>query len=314
MNKNKCVSVVFSFRNEESNITELVKRTSCALESIDSIVYELVFVNDASTDGSLEILLMLSKEHPITIVNMSRRFGVTPCVLAGFEIARGDVIVYMDSDLQDPPELIPSMYDEYLNGADVVHMTRTRRHGEHRLKMIITRIAYKIINIASEIPIKENTGDFKLLSKRVVQKILSLKEYDPFMRGLSVWVGFKQKYINYERNPRHSGLTKFPLISKGPVNEFLRGVTAYSAAPLYISFGAGVLTLFFSVFLGIYAVISKILDLSVPGTSGILLAIAFFSSIIMLNIGVMGVYIARIYYQTKERPRYIIDTVVRNEA
>lgn len=303
------LSIVFSFRNEESNIPELVKRVSAACVAIDDLSYELIFVNDASTDNSLEILMRLRTQFPICIVNMSRKFGVAHCCLAGFAQARGDALIYMDSDLQDPPEIIPEMVKKYREGADVVHTTRFVREGENPIKMWITKKAYQIINYFSEIPLPKNTGDFKLLSARVYKEVLALNEYDPYMRGLSVWVGFKQDFIIYKREPRYSGDAKFPLFSGGPIKEFIRGLTAYSAAPLYISFFMGLTVSLIAGLLILWSLLIKFLGLASPGASGIMIATAFFSGIILMTNGIMGIYIAKIYYEVKGRPRYIVESM-----
>lgn len=303
-------SIVFSFRNEEENLAELVQRVSSTMRSVEHATYELIFVNDDSTDRSLEILGELRKTYPITIINMTRRFGVTPCVLAGFSHAKGDALIYMDADLQDPPELIPQMIERFRNGAEVVHTTRTHRDGESAAKMWLTKRAYRIINMFSEIPLPENTGDFKLLSRRVVDEILRLSEYDPYMRGLSVWVGYKQDFVLYRRAARFGGQTHMPLLGKGPVREFIRGLTAFSAAPLYISLIVGLLTSFVSVVLIVYAVATKLMGIAAEGAPGILIAVAFFSGIILITNGLMGIYIARIYYEVKHRPRYLIREII----
>ena len=304
------LSFVFSFRNEEANLTELVQRVKNAVSKIPDVDFEMIFVNDASTDRSLEILMQLRESYPITIINMSRRFGVTPCVLAGFEQAKGDAVIYMDTDLQDPPELVGEMVERFRNGAQVVHTTRTHREGEGFVKMSLTKLAYKIINKFSEIRLPENTGDFKLLSAQVVKKILSLNEFDPYMRGLSVWVGFKQDFVLYVREPRWGGKSKFPLFSKGPANEFLRGVTAYSAAPLYLALFVGGISLIVALMLAIYAILTKIYDVTTPGTPGILISISFFGGMILFTNGVIGIYISKIYYQVKGRPKYIIENII----
>jgi glycosyltransferase involved in cell wall biosynthesis len=306
------LSVIFSFRNEGANLEELVSRVDKAILNISEIKYELIFINDASTDNSLELLIQLAKKYPITIINMSRKFGVTPCVLAGFEYAKGDAIIYMDSDLQDPPELIGEMVSRFRNGAQVVHTTRTHREGEGIVKMALTKIAYKVINKFSEIKLPENTGDFKLLSAKVVNHILSLNEFDPYMRGLSIWVGYEQDYIFYTRQPRWAGKTKFPLLSRGPVLEFLRGMTAYSAAPLYMALLAGIVALIVAVLLMVYAIITKILNIAAPGTSSVLIAISFFGGMILITNGVMGIYISKIYYQVKQRPKFIIESILKS--
>lgn len=306
------LSIVFSFRNEEGNIRELVSRVSSVVASITGLSYEMIFVNDRSTDGSLQLLTELQDEYPITIINMSRRFGVVPCVFAGMENSLGDAVVYMDSDLQDPPEIISELVEKFINGADVVHTTRTQREGESAFKLWVTSKAYSIISNLSDIDLPDNTGDFKLLSRRAVDHILDLKEYDPYMRGLSVWVGFDQDYVMYRREPRHSGKTKFPLFSKGPANEFVRGITAYSAAPLYASFFLGLAATLVSVFLVIYALYAKITGASAPGASGIIIVTAFFGGAILLSNGLLGIYISKIFYETKGRPKYIIESVIRS--
>lgn len=304
------LSIVFSFRNEEENIKELVNRIDLVVRDIGQLSHELIFVNDDSTDGSLDILLALQKEHPIRIINMSRCFGVTPCLLAGFEKASGDAIICMDSDLQDPPELIPQLLERFNDGIEVVHTTRTHRDGESALKMWLTKRAYNIINYFSDIHLPENTGDFKLLSRKVVNEILNLPEYDPYMRGLSVWVGYKQDFVFYRREARFGGTTHFPLFSKGPIREFFRGLTAFSAAPLYFSLLIGFITFLFSISLIIYALITKFIGVAMPGSTGILITVSFFSGIILVTNGLIGLYIASIYNEVKKRPRYIIKNII----
>lgn len=303
-------SIVFSFRNEEENLNELAQRVSAAMARVRDSTYEMIFVNDDSSDRSLEILAELRKKFPITIINMTRRFGVTPCVLAGFSHAKGDAVIYLDADLQDPPELIPQMIERFRSGAEVVHTTRTHRDGESAVKMWLTKRAYRVINMFSEIPLPENTGDFKLLSRRVVDEILRLSEYDPYMRGLSVWVGYKQEFVLYRRAARFGGETHMPLLGKGPVREFIRGLTAFSAAPLYISLIVGLFTSLVSVALILYAIATKLMGIAAEGAPGILIAVAFFSGIILITNGLMGIYIAKIYYEVKQRPRYLIREII----
>lgn len=306
------ISFVFSFKNEEENLKVLIRRVKESIKPILEIDYELIFVNDDSTDKSLEILLEENKsDSRIKIINMSRNFGVTPCVLAGMEYSKGDAVVYMDSDLQDPPELLPELIKKFLNGADVVHTTRTHREGESRFKMWLTNKAYKVINFFSNIKLYENTGDFKLLSRRVVNEILKLKEQDPYMRGLSVWVGFNQQQVFYRREARFAGSAKFGLLSSiNPYKEFVRGLIAYSAAPLYIAFFIGLFATLFSIFLSIYVLITKIMNIAAPGSAGILIAISFFGGLIMITNGLIGLYVASIYNETKHRPRYIVKDLV----
>ena len=201
----KILSLVFSFYNEEKNLNKLIDRISTVITKLENWDYELIFVNDDSNDNSEKILIEKQKSHPIKIVNMSRRFGVGPCVLAGLELTKGNAVIYMDSDLQDPPEIIPQLIEKFEKGADVVHTKRTERLGESKFKMLLTKIAYRVINKTSNIPLPVDCGDFKLLSRRAVDYINSLKEYNPYIRGLTVWVGFKQDFIDYVRESRSSG-------------------------------------------------------------------------------------------------------------
>lgn len=304
------LSVIFSFYNEEDVLDELIRRVEAALDPL-KIEYEMIFVNDLSTDKSLEILSRWAEtDSHVKVLNMSRRFGVAPCLRAGLEYASGDAVVYLDADLQDPPELIPQMYEKYLAGADVVNMTRTERLGESAFKMWVTRMAYKIINLLSDIDLPINTGDFKLLSRRVVCEMVRLREQDPFMRGLTRWVGFKQETIYYRREARAGGKTHFPLLSKGPVNEFRRGILSFSATPLYFALFLG-LAVSLSAFLYLGVVLaSKLLGYNLPGWTAIMATMLFLGGTILFTNGIMGLYIAQIYNNVKGRPGYIVESSI----
>jgi len=305
----KLLSVVFSFRNEEGNINELVNRINISLEKLTNWNYELIFVNDDSTDNSESILLNLQKKYPIRIINMSRNFGVDPCVLAGFRNAKGDAIVYLHTDLQDPPEIIPDLIKKHEEGFDVVHTIRTKRKGESKFRMLVTRIAYLLINILSDIKLPIESGDYKLISRKALDKILNQKEFRPYVRGLSVWVGFKQTFYKYERQARGSGKSKMPLLSKGPVTDFINGITSYSLKPLYIGIFFGFLSIIISLLLIIYALYLKFSNLAIPGSTSIIIAISFFSGILLFTLGVIGIYLARIFEQTKGRDQYVIKEI-----
>ena len=305
----KLLSVVFSFRNEEGNIKELVNRINISLEKLINWNYELIFVNDNSTDNSESILLELQKKYPIRIINMSRNFGVDPCVLAGFRNAKGDAIVYLHTDLQDPPEIIPDLIKKHEEGFDVVHTIRTKRKGESKFRMLVTRIAYLLINILSDINLPIEAGDYKLISRKALDKILNQREFRPYVRGLSVWVGFKQTFYKYERQARGSGKSKMSLLSKGPVTDFITGITSYSLKPLYIGIFFGFLSIIISVLLIIYALYLKFSNLAIPGSTSIIIAVSFFSGILLFTLGVIGVYLARIFEQTKGRDQYVIKEI-----
>ena len=308
----KLISIIFSFKNEEKNLEELVNRLENSLTLIDNWKYELIFINDCSDDESEKILLKLQKSNPITIINMTRTFGVGPCVLAGFREAKGDAIVYMDTDLQDPPEVIPQLIMEYEAGAEIVHTVRTKRHGESPFKMLVTKIAYKIINYLSEIPLPTEAGDFKLISRTALKKILLQNEFRPYIRGLSVWVGYKQGFVNYERDPRAEGESKFPLFSKGPITEFISGITSYSLKPLYLGVVLGFFSLIFSILLILFALYSKFTDIAVPGSTGVIITISFFSGVLLFTMGIIGIYLARIFEQTKGRDQYVIQDIKKH--
>ena len=308
----RLISFVFSFKNEEKNLEELIKRVNDSVKKLANYEYELIFVNDASDDGSEKLLESLQKDFPITIINMSRTFGVGPCVLAGFKHSKGECVVYMDSDLQDPPELLEKLIKEFEAGAEIVHTVRTKRLGESKFKLFVTRFAYKIINYLSDINLPTEAGDFKLISKRALNKILEQKEFRPYIRGLSVWVGFKQAYVEYIRDARHDGNTKFPLLSAGPITQFISGVTAYSLKPLYFGIILGMISIIFSMMLIIYALYMKFTNISVPGTAGIIITVSFFSGIILLTLGITGIYIARIFEEVRGRDKYIIKDVKKN--
>jgi polyisoprenyl-phosphate glycosyltransferase len=305
----KLVSIVFSFRNEEKNIKELINRVDTTFKKVGNYKYELIFVNDDSNDKSELVLENLQDSYRIKIINMSRNFGVGPCVLAGFKHASGDCVIYLDSDLQDPPEIIPKLLSEFEKGHDVVHTVREKRLGESSAKLFFTKLAYKTINRLSEINLPIEAGDFKLISKRALQKILSQKEFRPYIRGLSVWVGYKQSFVYYTREARAHGKSKFSLFSQGPINEFVNGVTSYSLKPLYVGIFLGFFSLLFSVLLIIYALYAKFNNLAIPGTTGILIAVSFFSGILLFTLGIMGVYIARIFEQARGREKYIIKEI-----
>jgi dolichol-phosphate mannosyltransferase len=308
----KLLSIVFSFRNEEKNLQELIERTAKSIINLSNWKYEMIFVNDFSTDKSEEILLKLQSQYPIIIINMSRNFGVGPCVLAGFNNSKGDAVIYMDSDLQDPPEIIKDLVIEHEKGAEIVHTIRTKRLGESKIKMFLTVIAYKIINYFSDIPLDVNAGDFKLISRKALDKILELNEFRPYIRGLSVWVGYKQAKIYYVREERSSGISNFSLFGSGPINEFLTGITAYSLKPLYISIILGFFAIFLSLILMLHSIYAKLNNLSALGSAGILISISFFSGIILLSQGVTAIYIARIFEQVRGRMRYVIKDIKKN--
>jgi glycosyltransferase involved in cell wall biosynthesis len=295
------VSVVLSFRNEAGNIPTLIARLARTLES-EPVDYELVFVNDASTDSSREILTRERERNPrVKIINLSRRFGVAEGVRAGMAAAAGDAVVYMDADLQDPPEVIPQLLEQWRAGAAVVHTVRTRRRGEHPLKMWLTRLAYRIIQSGSSISLPVEAGDFKLLSRRAVEQLLRLTESDPYLRGLVVWLGFTQAFVPYERDARHAGRTHFPFFSRNPWKTFALGLTSFSFMPIYACL----------VLAGIGLFGSLIMFLVAAPIAGLMVLLW---ATLMAAIAVVGVYIIRIYKDVRGRPQFVVESTVGLEA
>lgn len=304
------VSVVLSFRNEEPVLKELVERLQASLETVTR-AYELIFVNDASTDSSLEMLQDMSAADPrVKIINMSRVFGVSQCALAGMAYSSGEAVVTMDADLQDPPELLPELISKWQEGADVVYTVRKSRAGEPAIKMGATRLAYRLLRMTSDIDMPIESGDFKLMSRRVVEALVRLNEKDPFLRGLVRWVGYKQVPVYYSREARFAGESHFAFYGRKAVWNFVSGIASFSLLPLH-----GALVLGFLVSLGafLYLVgifVMKYLGWNLPGWSAIMATMLFLGGTQLLTIGVLGIYIGKIYEEAKGRPNYIVESLV----
>ena len=314
------VSVILSFFNEASVLAELIRRLRAVLRGLEATQtirgYELVFVNDSSTDRSLGILRDAFVEQDIVIVTTSRNFGVSECVLAGMEQACGDVVIYMDADLQDPPERIPRLIQEWLNDGEVeiVYTRRVRRKGEHPLKMLLTKYGYRLIRRISEIDLPVDAGDFKLLSRRATAELLKLKEQKPYLRGLVSWIGFKQVCVDYHRDARFDGRgnTKFPVFSKRVIDGYLeRALISFSDVPLKLALYAGFVISTVSLLYLVVILVQKVLGLYEPGWPSLMFAILFLGGVECMLIGFVGLYINTIFLEAKGRPSYIIKDVMR---
>jgi glycosyltransferase involved in cell wall biosynthesis len=304
------ISVVLSFRNERQNIPTLVSRL-VAMFAAEDADYELIFVNDASTDGSLEALVdERSQNTRVKIMNMSRRFGVSECIRAGMAAASGDAIVYLDSDLQDPPEVIPRLLEKWRAGAGVVHTVRTRRHGESRMKMALTRLAYRLIHLGSSIELPVDAGDFKLLSRAAVDHVLAARESDPYLRGLAVWVGFTQATVPYERDARHAGRTHFPFFSRNPWKTFTVGLTSFSFMPIYAVGALAAAGLVATLAAGVWSIGVMLSGGRLPTPVALAVLGLFFWSTTLAAIAAVGVYVIRAYKDVRARPQYIIASTI----
>lgn len=305
------VSVILSFRNEAEVIPELIRRLQIALTSA-AVDHELIFVNDDSTDNSLTVLSeWAARDNRIKIINMSRRFGVSECVLAGIERSQGDAVVYMDADLQDPPELIPELIVKWQSGADAVYTVRTDREGESAFKLWLTRQAYRFINSVSEMDLPVEAGDFRLISRRAADALLGLNEKNPYLRGLVTWIGFKQEPVLYTRQKRVAGVTHFPLFrSRGPITTFVYGVTSFSVLPLVAFLVLGLIVSSLSLLMTLGAIVFWILRLTLPGWTVLALLLLFSTGIQLTGIGTLGLYLGRVFNEVRQRPRYIVASTI----
>jgi len=304
----KLVSIVLSFRNEAANIPPMIERLDKVFAGQPE-AYEIIYVNDASSDRSLEVLRQERARNPrVKVLNMSRRFGVAECVQAGMQASAGDAVIYLDADLQDPPETIPRMLEEWRAGADVVHTVRTRRLGENPLKMWLTGQAYRAIHYGSSIQLPLDAGDFKLLSRRAVDHLLACREKDPYLRGMAVWVGFRQALVPYERAARFSGRTHFPLFSRNPWKTLITGLTSFSFMPVYVCGIAAMGGLAAGIALLLAAAVMAIARTGGAGLTALLGLGVFLWAASMCAVATVGLYVVRIYKDVRGRPAYIVES------
>jgi dolichol-phosphate mannosyltransferase len=307
------ISVVFSFFNEEDVLEELLQRMRAMFAALsEQYVYELIFVNDRSTDRSLDILTRHAKQDGrVKIVNMSRNFGVSECTLVGMKFASGDAVVIMDTYLQDPPEVIPLMIQKWHEEeADVVYTVRTAREGEPIAKKLAIKLGYKILHYISSIDLPVESGDFKLMTRRVVDQIIRLEETEPFLRGLVRWVGFKQVPVHYRREPRHAGDTHYIFYGSRVLKNFLSGVTSFSVVPLYLIFILGLIVSSSAFLFLIFVFVMKYLGWNLPGWSAIMATLLTFGGIQILSLGIIGLYISKIHIEVKRRPNFIVENTI----
>ena len=302
------LSVVIPAYKEEANIEPLYERLRPVLDGLD-LDWELIFSVDPCPDRTEELILALRERDPrVKMLRFSRRFGQPMATLAGLESASGDAVVVIDCDLQDPPELIADLVARWHEGFDVVYAQRRSRAGETIAKRFVSWLGYKIIKRIAEVDIPPNTGDFRLMSRRVVDNVVALKEGHGFLRGLVGLVGFRQTSVLYDRDPRAAGSSKYNQLL-GSVAIGLNGIIGFSRYPLHV---ISLLGLFFSGLSFLLAIVYLGLKLSgVPfpiGNPTIVIVVAFFSGVQLLSLGVMGEYVGRIYDEARERPKFIIES------
>lgn len=306
--ENKKVTLVIPMYYEEKVVRECYKRIKENLIKLENYEHEIIFVNDGSKDKTLEILEEISKDDKtVKIISFSRNFGHQAAVTAGLQYVTGDAIVIMDADLQDPPELISDMLKLWEDGNEVIYGKRKSRDGESIFKLFTAKMFYKTLNALSDVEIPKDTGDFRLVDRKVVDTINCLPEHNKFLRGLFSWVGYKQIPFEYERKERFAGETKYPL--KKMLKLASDGIISFSTKPLKLVGALGIISIIISILLLIYALVSYIFNLNnlSAGWTSIIVAITFFAGVQLLSIWIISEYIGRIYDETKQRPQYIID-------
>lgn len=294
--------------NEEEVAKTSYLRIQKVLEELEQYDYEMIFVNDGSKDKTLELLEEMAQDNEkVKILSFARNFGHQAAVTAGIRYVTGDAIVIIDADLQDPPELLPEMIALWEEGNEVIYGQRKSRKGESTFKLLTAKMFYNTLNVLSDVEIPKDTGDFRLVDRKVIDVINSLPEHNKFLRGLFSWVGFKQKAYRYERQERQAGKTKYPF--KKMWKLATDGIISFSTKPLKIVGGLGILTIILSIGILIYSLVSYIFNLNnlAPGWTSIMVAITLFSGVQLLSIWIISEYIARIYDETRNRPEYIID-------
>ncbi len=307
MNINKTITIIIPAYNEEMVIEECYRRIRLNLEKIKNYNYEMIFINDGSKDKTLEFLEEIAKnDKNVKVISFSRNFGHQVAVEAGLKEISGDVVLIIDADLQDPPELIHDMLNLWEKGNDIVYGKRTKRDGENIFKLFSAKMFYKTLNKISDVYIPLNVGDFRLVDRKVIDVINQLPEHNKFFRGLFSWVGYKQVPYEYERKERFAGKTKYSF--KKMLKLALDGIIGFSVKPLRIIGAIGIGSIVISFLLFIYTIllcVYKLKTISIE-TMIILIAITFFFGIQMVAIWIISEYIGRIYDEAKQRPSYII--------
>jgi len=310
------ISVAVPVYDEESVLPDLLQRTLAVLDELPGGPHEIVLVDDASSDGSWAILERATRDEPrIVAVSLSRNFGHQAALSAALDYVSGDVVVIMDGDLQDPPEVIPRLLAEYEDGCEVVYAVRVKRK-EGLLLRLCYALFYRTIALLANIELPVGAGDFALMSRRVADLVRQSPERQRYLRGLRTWYGFRQKGIEIEREARHSGKSKYTL--RRLLGLAFDGVFAFSVIPLRLAAVLGLIAVTCSVGFALYAAFVRLfLDRSPAGFTALIFAITFLSGVQLVFLGVIGEYIGRIYEEVKQRPHYVVQEVLgqaRHEA
>jgi len=302
------VSIIIPCFNEELVLKDTYARLSGILDQEDWFEYELIFVDDGSTDATAPILKALTdNDARVRVIRFSRNFGHQPAVTAGLKHCHGDLAVIIDADLQDPPEIIPEMIEQLINtGSNVVYGVRKRRNGETLFKRASAKLFYKLLNGLSEIPLPVNTGDFRVMDRKVINAFNALPENNKYIRGLIGWMGFKQTPYCYDREARFAGSTKYTL--RKMVRFASTGIFYFSKKPLKIATGFGFLSVGAGLLLSAWLVFNRIVNpqFQVSGWTSIVLVVIYFGGVQLLTIGILGQYVGSLFDEVKRRPEYIV--------
>jgi glycosyltransferase involved in cell wall biosynthesis len=308
----KTITILIPAYNEQEVITPLLERLGKLAHDNSLYAFEFLFINDGSRDKTLEIIKdYASKDTRISYINLSRNFGKEIAMIAGLDNVKGDAVVIIDADLQDPPELIPKMIELWEQGYDDVYARRKSRAGETWFKKVTSELFYKLLQKSTNIPIQQDTGDFRLLDKRCVEALVQFRESQRYTKGMFSWIGYKKKEIEYDRDPRVAGETKWNYIKL--VNLAIDGITSFTTAPLRISSVLGILVSLAAFIYIIYLVIRTIFfGTDLAGYPSMMAVILFLGGVQLLSLGVIGEYIGRIFNESKQRPLYFIEEYHRN--
>jgi glycosyltransferase involved in cell wall biosynthesis len=296
------LSIVAPVYNEQELVREFVARACAAAADYE---FELVLVNDGSSDGTPALLDRIAAgDRRVRVIHLSRNFGHQAALTAGLEHAAGDVVAMLDADLQDPPELIRDMIAQWSQGADVVYAVRRQREGETAFKLATASWFYKLFDKLAQVDLEPNSGDFRLLDRRALDALLAMTERSRFLRGMTVWVGFNQTAVSYEREARHAGETKYTL--RKMLRFSLDAITSFSHLPLQLATWAGLLSASVAFIAIPVVIVLRVFDSYLPGFGSITIAILLLGGIQLIALGVIGEYVGRIYDEVKHRPLYIV--------
>jgi glycosyltransferase involved in cell wall biosynthesis len=296
------LSVVAPVYDEEATIEEFHARVCAAL---DGLPFELVLVDDGSTDGSPAALERLAQDDPrVRVVYLSRNFGHQTALTAGLDHARGDAVVMLDADLQDPPELISTMLDHWRAGCDVVYAVREQRQGESRFKLSTAKWFYRLFDKLAQVELQHNSGDFRLLDRRALDALLSMRERNRFLRGMTVWVGYTQAAVPYHRDPRYAGETKYTISRM--LRFSLDAISSFSHRPLQLATLLGFMISTLAFIAIPVVIVLRILGSYLPGFSALTIVVLLLGGIELIAIGIIGEYVGRIYDEVKGRPLYLV--------